>query len=93
MLKVLKTVPGVSEPRLGNASSAGSTRPFLEYRATEASRWKQPTRFALQRSPDGQVYFMAVLPGNVIPSDTHVTNVVVQRWKAQCGADATVLME
>jgi hypothetical protein len=45
MLKVLKTVPGVSEPRLGNAASGEWSHPFLEYRALEGSHWEQPTRF------------------------------------------------
>jgi hypothetical protein len=92
MFKVLKAAPGISEARLGKSTSAGLARPFLEYRAAEASRWKQPTRFTLEQSRDGHSYFMAMLPG-IGPIDTHVTNVVVQKWKVYCGVEATVLME
>jgi hypothetical protein len=91
MLKVLKTVPGVSEPRLGNATTGGWTHPFLEYRAAEESRWIQPTRFDVQKPDDGHILFMGTLPG-VGPLDTHVTDVVVQQWKLQCGVAAIVIL-
>jgi hypothetical protein len=92
MLKVLKTVPGVSEPRLGNATSSGWTHPFLEYRAAEDSHWEQPTRFDAQKSDDGRFWFMSMLPG-MGTIDTHVTDVVVLKWKAQCTVEAAVLLE
>jgi hypothetical protein len=91
MLKVLKTVPGVSEPRLGNVTTGGWTHPFLEYRAAEESRWIQPTRFDVQKRDDGHILFMAMLPG-MSALDTHVTNVVVQEWKVQCGVAAIVIL-
>lgn len=90
MLQVLRVVPGVSEPHLGSASSGGWTHPFLEYRADEESHWEQPTRFDAQQSNNGAVYFRAVLPG-VGRIDTHVTNLVVQKWKEQCGVEAVVV--
>ncbi len=92
MLKVLKGVPGVSEPRLGSAASGGWTYPFLEYRATEDSRWEQPTRFDLQKSDDGRMLFIAMLPG-MGRIDTHITRVVMQKWRARCGVEAAVLFE
>ena len=50
MLKVLKTVPGVSKARQGEFTKAGVTTPFLEYRAEEKARWVQPTRFYFDKS-------------------------------------------
>jgi hypothetical protein len=92
MLKALKAVPGVSQPRLGNATSGGWTHPFLEYRATEDSHWQQPTRFDLEKSDEGRILFVAMLPG-MGRIDSHVTDVVVQKWKEQCGVDVVVLFE
>jgi hypothetical protein len=91
MLKVLRTVPGVSEPRIGNSTSDGWTHPYLEYRAAEDSHWEQPTRFDVQKSHDGRFRFMAVLPG-VGGIDIHVTNNVVKEWKERCGVEAVVLL-
>ena|ERR1700723_393968 len=91
MLKVLKTVPGVSEPRLDNATSGGWTHPFLEYRAAEGSHWVQPTRFDAQKTTAGSFSFVGILPG-MGPIDTHVTNVVVEQWKARCGVEAMVIL-
>jgi hypothetical protein len=91
MLKVLNTVPGVSEARLGTSTNGGWIHPFLKYRAAEESHWVQPTRFDLQKSDKAKVWFMATLPG-MGTLDTHVTNVVVQEWKQQCGVVAVVLL-
>ncbi|OOG43581.1 hypothetical protein B0E51_01980 [Rhodanobacter sp. C05] len=96
MLRVLKVMPGVSQAVLGEAKSNGATRPFIEYRAAEGARWKQPTRFTLQQSSGSHFSFMAVLPGLVTPGsdvDAHVTNAVVKKWETQCGAEANVLFE
>lgn len=93
MLKVLKGTPGVSEPRLGETTINGAARPFIEYRAVEGARWKEPTRFTLQQSGGGQFRFVALLPGLVTPGsalDTHITDTVVKKWKAQCGVEAVV---
>ena len=90
MFKVLRTVPGVSKPLLGNATSGGWTHPFLEYRAAEGSHWEQPTRFDVQKSRDGRFLFMATLPG-IGTIYTHVTDVVVQKWKERCSAEAVVV--
>jgi hypothetical protein len=91
MFKVLKTVPGVSEPRLDNATGDGWTHPFLEYRAAEGSQWVEPTRFDAQKNAAGGFSFVGILPG-VGPLDTHVTNVVVEQWKTQCGVEAMVIL-
>lgn len=94
MLKALKTIPGVSQEVLGEAKSHGTTRPFIEYRAEEETRWEQPTRFTLQPSNGSRFWFMAMLPGLVAPGsdlDLHITNVVVKKWKTQCGVEADVL--
>ena len=96
MLKVLKVTPGVSEPKLGEATSSGTMAPFLEYRAAEATRWVQPTRFTFQQSSKGVIWFQTMLPG-AMPSgshpDLHVTDVVVKKWQLQCGVLASVLLE
>ena len=80
MLEVLKTVPGVSEPRLGTDTSNGWLHSFLEYRASEGSQWIQPTRFDAKKSDDGHYYFQTLLPG-LGKIDTHVTEMVIQKWK------------
>jgi hypothetical protein len=99
MLKVLKAVPGVTDPKLGTFSFAGSTWPYLEYRAAEGSSWVQPTRFAVHQAPDGNmrypdggVVFMGMLPG-AMPIDLHVTDVVVEKWRAQCKVDVVVKLD
>jgi hypothetical protein len=95
MYEVLKTTPGVSEPKLGYVTSEGWTHPFLEYRAEETNRWVQPTRFEAQKADHGKFWFLATLPGLIDPRighlDIHVTEAVVQKWKAQCNVDANVL--
>ena len=93
MLEVLKTVPGVSEPKLGYVTREGWTHPFLEYRAAERTSWVQPTRFEARRSARG-MWFQAVLPGVVSPGlglDIHVTDAVMKKWKTQCHIDAIVI--
>jgi hypothetical protein len=90
MLKVLKAVPGVSDPRLGSVTSEGWTHPFLEYRAAEETRWIEPTRFDVLKAGQGPYSFTAVLPGIGNGIDIHVTKIVMQRWKDLCGVDAMV---
>jgi hypothetical protein len=92
MLRVLKAMPGVSHPRQGISTVHGVARPYVEYRASERSRWDGPTRFELQPSDGGYFWFMAVLPG-MMPIDTHVTDAVIKQWKAECHVDANVLFE
>jgi hypothetical protein len=89
MLDVLKSVPGISEPRLGNTTSDGVSHPYLECRAAEGSRWIQPTRFYVQQSNNSH-YWQAMLPG-MMEIDVHATNDVVRKWKTQCGVKAYVL--
>ena len=91
MLRALRTVPGVSEPRIGYSTSDGWTHPYLGYRAAEESHWEQPTRFDAQKSHDGGFRFMATLPG-VGKFDFHVTNNVVKEWKEVCGIEAVVVL-
>lgn len=94
MLRVLKTVPGVSNPRMHIVTTGDVTQSFIEYRATEATRWVQPTRFILHKTSDGGIWFLATLPGILPPGgslDLHVTDAVMKKWKAQCGVDANVI--
>jgi hypothetical protein len=88
MFKVLKSVPGVTKPRLGWVRHNGIVLPFLEYDAAESSRWSGPTRFTIHSSPEDGMYFGAALPG-VGPLDTHVTDAVIREWRVQCFVQAT----
>jgi hypothetical protein len=105
MLKVLKTVPGVSDPKQGVIvgipgqvlpAPGRVPRPYVEYRAAEDARWTTPTRFIFEYSNKSVIYFQAVLPGMVrvgTTPDTHVTDIVTKRWQARCGVQAAVLFE
>ena len=88
MFKVLQSVPGVTKPRLGWVRHDGIVLPFLEYEASEMSRWTGPTRFTIHSSPEDGMFFEAVLPG-VGPLDTHVTDAVIREWRARCFVQAT----
>jgi hypothetical protein len=95
MYEVLKTIPGVTEPKLGYVTSNGWTHPFLEYRADEATHWVQPTRFEARRGDHDQYSFLGILPGQIDPHighlDLHVTEVVTAKWNTQCHANAYVI--
>ena len=106
MLKVLKTVPGVSNPRQGitvgipgqvQPAPGRIPRPYVEYRAAEEARWTTPTRFIFESASRNEIYFQTMLPGMVsTPSsmpDTHITDVVTKKWKEQCGVQADILLE
>ncbi len=96
MYKVLKTVPGVSEPKVGYVTSDGWTHPFIQYRAAEQDSWLEPTRFDVKRSDHHKYHFLAILPGMVPPGgrlDLHVTEAVTQKWRSECSVDAEVLLE
>ena len=98
MLKAVTTVPGVSKPTLGTTTIAGVAWPYLEYRAAEGSHRDQPIRFTAHYSSDGSlapadssIVFTAMLSG-VGSVDLHVTDVVMQRWRGQCGAIVLVVL-
>ena len=95
MYEVLKTMPGVTEPKLGYVTSNGWTHPFLEYRADEATHWVQPTRFEGRKGDHDQYSFVGILPGVIDPRighlDLHVTEAVTAKWNAQCHANAYVI--
>jgi hypothetical protein len=106
MLKVLMTVPGVSGPRQGiTVGIPGQVlpapgripRPYVEYRAAEMARWTTPTRFIFESASKNEVYFQAMLPGMVTNPrsmpDTHITDIIIKKWKAQCGVQADILFE
>jgi hypothetical protein len=93
MLKILKAVHDVRDPKVGT----GIATPYVEYRAAENARWRNsPTRFVLQPANKGVIFFQAMLPGMTTVSslpDTHITNIVIKKWKAQCGVQAAILFE
>jgi hypothetical protein len=93
MLKVLKSVHGDRDPSVGG----GVATPYVEYRAAENARWEDaPTRFVLQQSSKDAIFFQAMLPGMTTVGsmpDTHVTNIVIKKWKTQCRVQAVILFE
>jgi hypothetical protein len=95
MYETLKTMPGVSGPTLGYVTREGWTYPFLEYRGEEANSWAQPTHFEAKRADHDQYYFLALVPGIIDPRvghfDIHVTDAVVEKWKARCNVKVTVI--
>jgi hypothetical protein len=90
MFEVLKAMHEVSEPRLGVTTSEGWAHPFLEYRAAEALSKFDPIRFDAKKADRGGFWFLAVKSGLGAP-EFHVTDVVIKKWKVQCGVEASVL--
>jgi hypothetical protein len=90
MLKILKAMPDVIEPKLGATTTEGWVHPFLEYRAAEALTKFDPIRFVAEKSDNGGFSFLAVKSGLGSP-EFHVTDVVIKKWKALCDANANVL--
>ena len=95
MYEVLKTMPGVSEPKIGYVTREGWTHLFLEYRAEETNSWVQPTHFEAKRDDRGRYRFEALVPGIIDPRvgrfDIHVTDAVVEQWKTQCHVVVVVI--
>ena len=96
MLDVLKATPGVTNPELGTWDYGEWPHPFLEFNVAEKAG-AGARRFELQKPKDpinGPFEFMAVVSGLFTPGekgpDTHVTDVVMQKWEAQCGAHAYI---
>ena len=89
MFTVLKAVPGVSEVAQGVETTEGWTHTFLEYRATERSSSLRPIRFHAMRSDRGGYWFLAVRSGFDV--DLHVTDIVMKKWKSECGVDTNVM--
>jgi hypothetical protein len=90
MLQVLKTTPGVSDPKI----DPNGGNPCLEYRPDEKSVWEQPTTFCLDpnfHSPQTKYIFTGLFPGVVLPGvgfDIHISKIVMDKWDAQCGVFA-----
>lgn len=96
MLDVLKATPGVTDAKLGTSDYGGWMHPTLEYNAAEKAGGGI-RRFDLQKPENpiqGPFEFMGVVSGLSTPGedgpDLHVTNVVMQKWKAECGAHANI---
>src|SRR5580698_2359539 len=92
MLTVLKTVPEVSDPTLSYATKNGRTFPVLTYRADEKSHWTGPTQFTGTKNANGDISFMALLPGASnreagLP-DFHVTEAIEKEWNIKCHVSA-----
>ena len=92
MYQILKTAPDVTAPKLSNVTSDGWTHPILEYYSNEKSHWIQPTRFEAQPGVGDRYTFLALLPGTPGTNlDFHVTVGIVEKWKAQCNVDITMI--
>jgi len=96
MLDVLKATPGVTDAALGTSDYGGWAHPYLEFNADEKAAG--PRRFDLQKPKDpvnGPFYFQAAVSGLFTPGDNgpdiHVSEIVMQKWQAQCGAQANIL--
>ena len=94
MYEVLKTAPGVSEPKLGYVTSEGWPHPFLEYRSGEGNDVHR-MRFEARRGDHDKYWFLAMMSGRVDPRighiDIHITDAVMQKWKTQCNVEANVI--
>lgn len=94
MLKVLESVPGVSDAKLGEATQTGVARPYVQYHAAERYPGGQLVRFTLWQHNKGSLWFVAGMSGQVGPSgtiDIHVTDDVTHQWSIKCGVSANVL--
>ena len=90
MYQALRTIPGVSEPKLGYVTSDGWTHPYLEYLAAEDSASVRHPRFEAEKSDNGNYRFLAVLSGLGGPN-IHISAAVMQKWKTQCSVEANIL--
>lgn len=91
MLEILKTTPGVSDPKIDETKG----EVCLEYQPDEKDRWVQATKFCLDsnfHSTKTEYVFTGIFPGMVSSPDekldTHVSASVMKKWKAQCGVYA-----
>ena len=88
MLRVLKTTPGVSDPKI----AIDKDSVCLEYRPDEKALWEQPTTFCLDpnfHSTETRYVFTGHFPGVMSTMekepDIHVSEAVMDKWNAQCG--------
>jgi hypothetical protein len=66
MLRVLRATAGVAEPKLGYDGSADGSRPFLEFRAEDGSRWSGiTTPFTFEALKHGRTVIMAQFVGQM----------------------------
>jgi hypothetical protein len=100
MLKVLKSVPGVTDARLGVVHSDGWTHSYLAYHANEGDKPGFPKnnglfamQFDAQKGEDGigRYWFLAYVSGFGGAPDLHVTDIVMNEWKIQCDVDSNIL--
>jgi hypothetical protein len=90
MMRVLKQIAGVSEPKVGTSTSDGWTHPWVGYTAAEGYGGHRQMRFDAQQGDLGGYWFLAMTSGLGSP-ELKVTNVVVSTWQSQCGVAASVL--
>ena len=109
MFRVLGTVPGIDQMKLGVSSDQNWIHPYLEYRAVaNETGYRQVIRFYTFRACEannqgsccsdvGRNYcFTAMLPGLVTPGrmpSDWGTTDLEQKWKSTCGVNATSLFE
>jgi hypothetical protein len=106
MLKVLKATPGVVGARLEVTNriiwSGGDdwVHPYLEYSSLAENGERHTILFESEkfRRADRDAYvFVTVIPTGLMPAGSKQlpsdwgTTAITQKWKAQCGADASVV--
>jgi hypothetical protein len=102
MVAVLKKEPGIDEAKLGVKTSDGWVHPYVEYRTfADKNGDQQVIRFEALRGALGEskkdYYFETVLFGLIAagqgaPNDWGAS-ALIDKWKAECGVDATILFE
>ena len=90
MSRVLMTTPGVAEPKLGYDGGTERSRPFLEFRADDGSRWTGiTTRFTFEALKNGRFVFLVQFVGQ--PTlDGHLGGAIFKRWSDLCGTDVDI---
>jgi hypothetical protein len=90
MYDVLKTIPGINEPKLGYVTNAEWNHPFVEYLAAEGGRVSQIRFEAEKPRPDHLGYWFLTSFVGGIPSDLDLglMEFIMHKWKTQCHTDA-----
>jgi hypothetical protein len=101
MVAVLKKEPGIDEAKLGVTDRAGWVHPYVEYRSVaDKDGYRQVVHFEASRGTLGEskkdYYFETVLSGLFTPGNgpnDWGASAFIDKWKAECGVDATILFE
>lgn len=92
MTKVLKSMAGVSDVKIGKKAVNGSTLPFIQYRSIEDNGSIWHLRFMSEQPSSGRIVFTTSISG-LGPPKLPVTSAVVRKWKTQCDVDTIFRFE